>query len=854
MPDAPKAIFISYARATAGPTAEKLSLALGKDRAYLDKNDIPYGASFPRHIGDALLNARVVLILADHAYFESPYCMAEMRLALSTGEPQAYPQIVIALAGDAGKGAGKNVTTSLPWPLSSHSWPAYSQITDIVTLVEARLKDAPSVRDRDPARADEALAAVTSGLLVPPPGRLGKIPHYALSGIPTSIGDRFVGREAEIWRLHYALTSRPAAAAALSGALGGAAGFGKTRLAIEYLHRFGPLHYPGGIFWLNAEAGDLELQFHGMLRELDPNAPDLNTLQKGGGVARALARAFENVEGGRILFVADNVPEGDAFPMDHWCPGMGSVTLLATSRGAVWGLEAALPVGELPVDAARRLLTRGLPNATTNESDWDAICQWVGYHSLALEILNGALQQGAATQSELLAASRRGGPVRATDSKFTALAGSHMSGFALRGIADALRISYDKLPGESQRAARLIAKLAPEPIPLILLRSLVPEKDLDTVRAALTTRHWVTGVTRASGETFGRMHRVLSDFLRSMTKPGKEEANEWASVCSALVSVVDHNAYLEPRRWQELNPCLPHADYVLDCLSDSGDGLPQFSGWNTVVALGLNSQRLRRAEGLGSVALEGAQRTLSMAKQRLGEEHPRTLFAMDGLSIVLWNQGDLAAARVLSEEVIGVRDRVQGPEHVDTLASMHVLAITLLAQRHFPEARELNERVLKVRRRVLGAEHPHTLASMTNLAEAIHQEGDLVRARQLCEEALEVRRRVLGPEHPDTLHSIHNLAAVLHDQELFPQARERAEEVLKVRRRVLGAKHPDTCNSAWALFRILQDLGERDTAQAILDSDLLWLLDRDPVSLDAWQRQVQENVRNVKGYRLTPPA
>jgi hypothetical protein len=852
MPDAPKEVFISYARATARETAAKLSLALGKDRAYLDTNDIPYGASFPRHIGEALLGARVVLILADHAYFESAYCMAEMRLALSTGEP--YPQVVIALADDA----GKNVTTSLPWPLSNENWPKYSQIADIVTLVEARLKDAPSVRDRDPARVDEVLAAVTSGLLVPPPGRLGKIPHYALSGIPTSIGDRFVGREAEIWRLHYALTSRPAAAAALSGALGGAAGFGKTRLATEYLHRFGPLHYPGGIFWLNAEAGDLELQFHGMLRELDPDAPDLNTLQQSGpqqgGVARALARAFEKVEGGRILFVADNVPEGDAFPMDHWCPGMGSVTLLATSRGAIWGLEASLPVGELPPDAARRLLTGGLPDGTTNEREWDAICQWVGYHSLALEILNGALQQGAATRSELLAASRRSGPVSAVDSKFAALASSHISGFALRGIAEALRISYDKLPGEAQRAARLIAKLAPEPIPLILLKALVPEKDLDTVRAALKTRNWITVGAQDSGETFGQMHRVLSDFLRSVTKHRKDEADEWAGVCSALVAVVDDNADEEPRRWQELNPCLPHADYVFDCLFNLGDGWPQFSDWATVVTLGSNSLLLRRAEGLGSVALQGAQRNVSLAKQRLGGEHLNTLAAMDDLADMLWNQGDLAAARALSEEVIGIRSRVQGAEHSDTLTSMSILALTLDAQHHFPEARALNEKVLEGYRRELGAEHPFTLTLMNNLAETLQMEGDLIGARQMHEEELEVQRRVRGPEHPETLNSMHNLAGVLYEQKFFSQARELEGDVLKVRRRVVGAKHPDTSSTARTLFRILQDLGELDAAQAILDSDLLWLLDRDPVSLDAPQREIQEYIRNIKGYRLTPPA
>jgi hypothetical protein len=140
------------------------------------------------------------------------------------------------------------VTTSLPFPLGETTWPSWERSADVAALVEKRLAAGLTIRQRNPALAEQVLAEVTGGLRIPIPGTLVGTPHSALGGIPATIGDRFVGREAELWRLHYSLTSRPAAS-------GGAAGFGKTRVAVEYLHRFGPLHYRGGILWLNAEAG-----------------------------------------------------------------------------------------------------------------------------------------------------------------------------------------------------------------------------------------------------------------------------------------------------------------------------------------------------------------------------------------------------------------------------------------------------------------------------------------------------------------------------------------------------------------------------------------------------------------------
>ncbi len=103
--------------------------------------------------------------------------------------------------------------------------------------------------------------------------------------------------------------------AALSGAIEAGGGYGKSRLAIEYLHRYGPDHYRGGVFWIDAAAADdepkQERAFHGILSTIEPATPELTALHERGKKARdELTRALQQLPNQEpVLFVIDNVPE-----------------------------------------------------------------------------------------------------------------------------------------------------------------------------------------------------------------------------------------------------------------------------------------------------------------------------------------------------------------------------------------------------------------------------------------------------------------------------------------------------------------------------------------------------------------
>jgi tetratricopeptide (TPR) repeat protein len=486
-----------------------------------------------------------------------------------------------------------------------------------------------------------------------------------------------------------------------------------------------------------------------------------------------------------------------------------------------------LDVDALTSEAAWLILVADLPRRSElSRTAWNEITEWVGRLPLALEILNRALVNGARPVAEILRRARHNETTPELDELAAALPEIQ------RGVTETFEISYRALSVEGQKAARLLAELAPEPIPEVLLKDL--EIFSPKVRVELRGHSFVTGV--AGDCVFGATHRVLASFLREKSRLGKEVTKvkhfgaqrvEHAAAVRAVESVFQHKDWRDPRDWKLLGRVRAHAEF-LGKVSEFGQAT--LGGW-----LG----NLVDAQGDLPGARKIREQVLDVHRRVLGEEHPATLTSMNNLSDSLKAQGDLPGARKIQEQVLDVFRRMLGEEHPATLFSMNNLAATLQAQGGLPGARKILEQVQDVSRRVLGEEHPATLTSMNNLAQTLQAQGDLPGARKIQERVLEVNRRMLGEEHPDTLTCMNNLAQTLKAQGDLPGARKIEEQVLDVRRRVLGAEHPDTVTAAWNLFCTLSDLKDEEAAKQVFTAYLVPLRQRDPATLSADLRELQ---------------
>ncbi|UJS21207.1 MAG: toll/interleukin-1 receptor domain-containing protein [Candidatus Brocadia sp.] len=210
----------------------------------------------------------------------------------------------------------------------------------------------------------------------------------------------------------------------------------------------------------------------------------------------------------------------------------------------------------------------------------------------------------------------------------------------------------------------------------------------------------------------------------------------------------------------------------------------------------------------------------------------------DGLSVI-------ADGRIHSElklEVAHARQLVNRGDDIPTANITGWLAGYDHLYGAYRSAEMLLRRELDIRNRILGDVHPHTLRTMNNIAETLRAQGDLASAHKLNEQVLEIKRKILGDEHPDTLMTMNNLAEMLSDQGDLAVARKLEEQVLEKRRRILGDEHPDTSLSAWNLVVTLLHIGDAAEAMEILSKHLLWLLSRDPATLEANQQKIREMI------------
>jgi len=214
---------------------------------------------------------------------------------------------------------GKRRTTSSSCRRRSgaQSWPHEDETGRLATLVATRVQQVGETVGERLERLGE-LGGLQDQLYetiaIPPPKPLGNAFVYHEEGMPPSIGHAFVGRSRELWELHHELATR-AGGAARTVSLEGGGGFGKTRLAVEYVHRYGPPEYAGGLVTGGERRGARTTgSRHSSTRSWPCFDRAFRTSRRSGessrDIARELGEALRDVaQDRRVLYVVDNVPE-----------------------------------------------------------------------------------------------------------------------------------------------------------------------------------------------------------------------------------------------------------------------------------------------------------------------------------------------------------------------------------------------------------------------------------------------------------------------------------------------------------------------------------------------------------------
>ena len=557
-----------------------------------------------------------------------------------------------------------------------------------------------------------------------------------------------------------------------SWALYGLGGAGKSNVAVEYAHR----HLAEvGLAWqfsaedpavLKAEFGELAAQLsdRDLFHARDPVAVVH-------GVLAAYPRGW--------LLVFDNAPDPES--VQRFLPPAGRGRVLITTQSAVWPRGQAVEVPVLDtVVAAGFLVNR------TGDGDQRAAEELAGELDglpLALEQAAAYSQATGTTLAGYLSVFRD----RRADLLARGQAAEHPA-----DVAATLGLALSRLEEQAPAAAgllRLLAFLAPEPVPLTLLLQPRPglaeqfgretasllapllEDPLATSDAIAALRRYSLVSPLAEGVV--SVHRLVQA-VTAHQMPA-ELAAEWRQAAAALIEAALPGNPEQPQARPEFAALLPHALTALTADRPGADRIISYLAYS----------------GSYAVAVAVQHRVLDIRDQMLGPEHPGTLVARAHLARWTGLAGDAPAARDQCADLTSQIERVFGLEHMNTLTARVYLIEWTGQAGDAAAARDQYIELLPVIERVFGPEHPETLTAQANLARWTAQAGDTAAARDQYIELLPVIERVFGPEHPETLTAQANLAYLTGATDAA-QARDQYAALVLVRERVLGAEHPDT--------------------------------------------------------------
>lgn len=833
----PKPIVISYARTTSADQAKNLFDELGGSPglAFLDTSDIEAGDQFPTALAEAILASRVMVLFLDESYFNRWYCLKELELALtpfmslpsSHGQQAAVDSVSHIVIAMPPTGAS-TLLSQLPPVIRTTQWPRAADTEAVARLARQRVDRDRTLADRIGAeRALQLQKRLEHEAALPPPSSLVGTLLFPATLNP-SYESAFVGRRRDLWRLNYLLNLTPQGAANPGMvAIQAGGGFGKSRLALEYVHRFAGSR-AGGVIWIDAQsaADEPRQQLHAVLRGLHPDVPDLAAYQPDGrslhGDLREALLARSRVERGQpLLYVVDGPPEPPAGispePIDKWCPATDAVKVIVTGRWN-WGVQGpsvrVLEIDVLEREASVLLLTRDVPRSTGDEADWTDVAAWVGDLPLALELLNRTLVAGAVTAQEVFEMSRQDSVATSLDEQAEVLR-SLVPQNAVRGITDTFQLSYSRLSDAGRSVMEVLAQLADHVIPLALLQELGANFWAQDVRAELRSRYFV-GPPSGSSDVFGRVHRVIAAFIRSQMR---DEQSAVTRAASAITQLLPRDPARLDTDWSQLRDIVPHAEHILGrCVST---GAPR----NVRLDLGARTARLLlrfgdpgRARVLLELALADEPETGPISLPSAGD-------ALGAYAYALRLLGFFQDSLRVSERLVAHLGRV-APRSEALLKAKHNLAVTLMALERFAEAESLFVAVIDAREDD-PSNGESNLLTLGMLGRAIHNQGRADEAIAMQRRVLDGQTRLLTPTHPDRIATAGSLGLALQRRwvDLEPSSKrttalQEARSLLASAREAFtlsfGEDHRETQTVTNSLAAALRALGKLAEAEALL--------------------------------------
>ncbi|MFE0251828.1 FxSxx-COOH system tetratricopeptide repeat protein [Streptomyces sp. NPDC059010] len=616
---------------------------------------------------------------------------------------------------------------------------------------------------------------------------------------------RFVGRTELLEKVYGAFSAAGADGAAV--ALLGPGGFGKTQLALEYVHRFAGEY--DIVWWVNAaqrvtarqqfadlgsaldrqDSGDLATTITAVRRELDRTArPWLLVLDGAGDPER----------------LTDLVPEGHGH-------------ILVTTHRSEWGAHAetiAVPVFE------RRESVAFAERRTERLSDAQA-----ARLAEAVEDMPLLLDQTAAwldinptvPVDDYIRDIRDGRPDR-----FGVMAsGQYPESFE---VAWAKLVNTLREGSESAwQLLNLLVCFSHDVVPVRLLQT-ARHSDLPAELAELIAEpsSWNTALRRLSEitsmrieyeagrldtQTVGtlRMHRLFHRFVRSIQSPA--DADRYSAAARKVLVSADPRDSSSAANWARYAALIPHLEPSRALESDDDDARE----------LVLNCIEYLRMRGEYHDGWLLSRKAVEHWRASSGATDRSVLVAVHQHANMLRRLGKYEDAETVGREVLARLERAEDVRPIEVIRAKDGLGGTLMALGRYPDARRLFEEAASGAAAELGGEQvPRTLAIRSNLAVAIGLQGHYTESLALHRKIYDARLELLGERDALTLNSELRMAWMLRLLGRYREALTIQGYNSRVHSQILDRAHGQTLLAEHNLALCARRVGDLQFAHAML--------------------------------------
>jgi tetratricopeptide (TPR) repeat protein len=594
----------------------------------------------------------------------------------------------------------------------------------------------------------------------------------------------FTGRDEVFQSLRTLLI--PGSTTALTQAISGLGGIGKTHTAIEYAYRFHQDHE--AVLWLQADSWETLVSACVQLAE-ELELPEQKESDQ------VIAEVQHWLRKHRFwLLILDNV-ENPQEILTRFLPTQHQGSVLITTRvHDVEPLAQTQVLSTMSEDEGILFLLRRTrkvaPNAgldqanTTQRDEARQIWQLMQGLPLALDQAGAYIRETDCSFSQYQAQYER------RRAELLARRGKRFIGHE-ESVATTFSLAFERIETLNPVAAdmlRACAMLANETIPEEIFRKgahhlgpLLTSGEADRDQAIGVLQDYSLVQRNAEAETL-TIHRLVQAVLKDAMDESTGQL--WANrVVYAVEAALPEMGEQRARRTFER--LLAHAQ---NCARLIGQyHLTSVEGsqllYRTGAFLAEQQGRYEEAEGL-------YVQCLLLREQVLGSEHPMTAYPLYALAELYRKQGKYSAATPLYQRTIKIWNHSLGPEHPDLVLPLKGLAELSHMQGKYEDAELLYQQALRVGEEALELEHPHLDALLNCLANLYREQGRYSEAEAIYQRTLRIDDQTLSPEHPAEALELQHLADLYQDQGRYDEAESLYLRILHTLEQALDPEHP----------------------------------------------------------------